>query len=58
MVNASPIVPCFHRSWLRYHVVSVFDDPEEDIMQFFEVTNRYIAKVCLNLNRVATGPQL
>lgn len=44
VVNASPIVPCFHRSWLRYHVVAVFDDEEEDIMQFFESTNSYIAK--------------
>ena len=48
MVNASPIVPCFHRSRLRYRVVSVFDDPEEDIMQFFESTNRYIAKVSVS----------
>ena len=50
VVNASPIVPCFHRSKMRYRVVSVFDDPEDDIMQFFEATNRYIAKVCSQQN--------
>ena len=45
MLNASPIVPCFHRRQLRYKVVTVFDDAQEDIAQFFEETNRYIAKV-------------
>ena len=35
---------------MRYRVVSVFDDPEDDIMQFFEATNRYIAKVCSQQN--------
>ena len=45
MLNASPIVPCFHRRQLRYKVVTVYDDAQEDIAQFFEETNRYIAKV-------------
>jgi len=46
VVNASPIVPCFHAACLRYRTVAVFDDPGEDIAQFFEATNRWISKVC------------
>lgn len=45
VVNASPIVPCFHRGRLHYRVVSVYDDEAEDITQHFPATNRYIAKV-------------
>ena len=44
------MVPCFHARWLRYRMVAVFDDEEENIMQFFESTNRYIAKVCRDLS--------
>ena len=45
VVNASPIVPCFHAACLRYRTVAVFDDCGEDISQFFEATNRWINKV-------------
>ena len=45
VVNASPIVPCFHAACLRYRTVAVFDDCGEDIAQFFEATNRWISKV-------------
>jgi hypothetical protein len=45
VVNASPIVPCFHAGCLRYRTVAVFDDAGEDIAQFFDATNRWIDKV-------------
>ena len=35
VVNASPLVPCFHKAALRYRVVPVFDDAEYDMAQFF-----------------------
>lgn len=45
VVNASPLVPCFHKKTLHYRSVSVFDDPQEDIAQFFPAVNYYIGKV-------------
>lgn len=45
VLNASPIVPCFHRRHLRYKVVTVYDDAQEDIAQFFDETNSFISKV-------------
>ena len=45
VLNASPIVPCFHRRHLRYKVITVYDDAQEDIASHFDTTNRYIAKV-------------
>lgn len=45
VVNASPLVPCFHKKTLHYRSVSVFDDPQEDIAQFFTAVNYYIGKV-------------
>ena len=45
VVNASPIVPCFHAACLRYRTVAVFDDAGEDIARFFEATNQWISKV-------------
>ena len=47
VLNASPIVPCFHRRHFRYKCVPVYDDVDEDISSFFTETNRFIAKVCL-----------
>ena len=45
VVNASPLVPCFHKKSLHYRSISVFDDPQEDIAQFFPAVNYYIDKV-------------
>lgn len=45
VLNASPIVPCFHRGQFRYKCVPVYDDADEDISSFFSETNRFIAKV-------------
>ena len=45
VVNASPIVPCFHKKALHYCFVGVYDDPEEDIAQFFPSVCHYISKV-------------
>jgi protein-tyrosine phosphatase len=44
ILNASPIVPCYHRRHFRYKVVSVYDDAQEDISQHFEEANKYIDK--------------
>lgn len=44
VLNASPIVPCFHRKYLRYKNVDVFDDEEENIMQYFMSSSAYITK--------------
>ncbi|KAK9905626.1 hypothetical protein WJX75_003377 [Coccomyxa subellipsoidea] len=44
VLNASPIVPCFHRRHFRYKCVPVYDDVDEDISSFFTETNRFIAK--------------
>lgn len=44
VLNASPIVPCFHRGHFRYKCVPVYDDVDEDISSFFAETNRFIAK--------------
>ena len=45
ILNASPIVPCFHRQQFKYKIVSIYDDAQEDISQFFEETNKFISKV-------------
>jgi len=45
VVNASPIVPCFHKKVLRYKSVNVFDDSDEDIAQFFPTISNYISRV-------------
>lgn len=44
VLNASPIVPCFHRKHLRYKAVVVYDDSEEDIAQFFDASAAFIAR--------------
>jgi hypothetical protein len=50
ILNASPIVPCYHRRHFRYKVVSVYDDAQEDISQHFDDTNKYISKVNLTFS--------
>ena len=45
IVNASPVVPCFHRHSFKYKTVCVYDDDEEDIMQHFHETNTFINEV-------------
>ncbi len=55
VLNASPIVPCFHRRKLRYKNLLVYDDEQEDIAQFFEAANAFIAKVCCMLRTECTG---
>lgn len=45
ILNASPIVPCFHRQQFKYKVISIYDDAQEDISQFFEETSKFISKV-------------
>lgn len=44
VVNASPIVPCFHRKRLRYRSIVVYDDEQDDIAQHFAATSAFIAK--------------
>ena len=45
IVNASPVVPCFHRHTFKYKVVTVYDDADEDIQQHFHETNQFISEV-------------
>lgn len=45
VVNASPVVPCFHRKRLRYRSIVVYDDEQDDIAQHFATTSAFIAKV-------------
>ena len=45
VVNASPIVPCFHRKRLRYRSICVYDDEQDDIAQHFAAATAFIAKV-------------
>jgi hypothetical protein len=47
VVNASPLVPCFHKDRLRYRLVHAFDDAACDLAQHFEATNRFIRKARL-----------
>lgn len=44
VLNASPVIPCFHRKHLRYKKVLVYDDPDEDISRYFNESNRFIQK--------------
>jgi hypothetical protein len=44
VVNASPIVPCFHRKRLRYRSICVYDDEQDDIAQHFAAATAFIAK--------------
>ena len=45
VLNASPVVPCFHGSCFRYKTVAVYDDVDEDIAQHFPDTNSFIDQV-------------
>ena len=45
VLNASPVVPCFHKKHLRYHVVHILDDPEAQIHTNFQRCNSFIHKV-------------
>lgn len=45
VINAAPVVPCFHTTRLKYKVLEVYDDEEDDIAQFFEESNKFIDKV-------------
>lgn len=54
VVNASPIVPCFHRKRLRYRSICVYDDEHDDIAQHFAATSAYIAKVLQELDAICS----
>lgn len=45
VLNASPVVPCFHKKHLHYHVVQILDDPEAQIHKNFQSCNKFIHKV-------------
>ena len=45
VLNASPVIPCFHKRQFRYKQIFVYDDPDEDISAFFEESNKFINKV-------------
>lgn len=42
IVNASPIVPCYHKDTLRYQLVGVYDAADAPIDAFFEPCNAFI----------------
>lgn len=52
VVNASPVVPCFHKTRLKYKVFEVYDDEEDDIRQYFEECNQFIDKVRYVLRKI------
>lgn len=45
VLNASPVIPCFHKRHLRYKKILVYDDPGDDIARFFDESSRFIHKV-------------
>ena len=45
ILNASPIVPRFHKRHFSYMTVHVYDDAEEDIARFFHQAACFIARV-------------
>ena len=45
VLNASPVVPCFHGGCFRYKTVAVYDDVDENIAQHFLDTNAFIDQV-------------
>lgn len=47
VLNASPVIPCFHKRHLRYKKIVVYDDPDDDIARFFDESNRFIHKVMI-----------
>lgn len=44
VLNASPVIPCFHKKYLRYKKVFVYDDPDEDLSRYFDESNKFIHK--------------
>lgn len=44
VLNASPVIPCFHKRQFRYKKLHVYDDPDDDIARFFDESNRFIQK--------------
>ncbi|KAL0030302.1 hypothetical protein WJX77_008447 [Trebouxia sp. C0004] len=44
VLNASPVIPCFHKRQLRYKKLLVYDDPDDDIARFFDESSRFIQK--------------
>lgn len=54
VLNASPVIPCFHKRHLRYKQIFVYDDPDEDISAFFEESNKFINKVGCFANSIAS----
>ena len=55
IVNASPLVPCFHRHTFKYKTVTVYDDADEDIRQHFQSTNQFISEVCCLCTAIASS---
>ena len=55
VLNASPVIPCFHKRHLRYKKVLVYDDPDDDISRHFDESSRFINKVqpCTACDRAA-----
>lgn len=46
VLNASPVIPCFHKRQFRYKKFLIYDDPDDDIARFFDESNKFIHKVC------------
>lgn len=44
VLNASPVIPCFHKRHFRYKKFLVYDDPDDDIARFFDESNKFIHK--------------
>lgn len=44
VLNASPVIPCFHKRQLRYKKLLVYDDPDDDIAHFFDESSKFIQK--------------
>ena len=58
VLNASPIVPRFHKKHFSYLTVHVYDDPEEDIARFFHQATCFIARVRAVVSPNGSSPQL
>ena len=51
VLNASPIVPRFHKRHFSYMTIHVYDDADEDIARFFHQAACFIARVSTHLLR-------
>ncbi len=47
VLNASPIVPRFHKRHFSYMTIQVYDDVDEDIARFFHQAACFIARVSI-----------